>query len=165
MADAQGVSTQTLTDGRLTLKQAHLDYLDLPKEGAKLDITYGFGKCILLHNQSRREKLLDELLDSDDMDFDPAEQVVELHLDGVAQTVTVDDQGRLRVPELHLKFAELTDKSCKVVVIPQRRSRWLELWREDHFDAHVSAQSDEWQDVLSRVRKRRREEREGHSGS
>jgi DNA-binding transcriptional regulator/RsmH inhibitor MraZ len=165
MADAQGVSTQTVTDGRLTLKQAHLQYLDLPEKDAKVDVSYGPENCILLHNPARRQQLLAELLDSQGLVLDSDENLVEIRLDSVANTVAVDDQGRMRIPELHLRFASLIEKSCKVVIVPRRRSGWLEVWGDANFDTFVKSGTDEWLDCLSRVSRRRLKERSGDAGS
>jgi DNA-binding transcriptional regulator/RsmH inhibitor MraZ len=156
MAESLGPSIQTITDGRLTLKKAHLEYLGDP---ANIDISYGPAKSIILHNPDRRLALVEEILGGPDFGLDKDQNQIELRLDSVAQTVPVDEQGRIRVPEVHLKFAGLTDKSCKVTLLPRRRNGWLEVWAEQKFDDFVADPSDQWLDALNRQILRRREER------
>ncbi len=159
MAGTIGASIQTLTDGRLTLKQAHLEYLELPADDLSIDITYGPDKCILIHNPARREQLVEEILGKVSIIPDEEEGEVELRLDSVAQTVPVDDQGRLRVPEVFLKFGGMTEKSCRVCLLPRRKSGWLEIRTESNYDAYVANPEDRWMRTLGRVLRNARGER------
>ncbi|NPV48730.1 MAG: hypothetical protein HPY69_17460 [Armatimonadetes bacterium] len=161
MASTTGASIQTLTDGRLTLKQAHLEYLELPPDNLSIDLTFGPDKCILIHNPAKREQLVNEILGNVSIIPDEEESEVELRLDSVATNVPVDEQGRLRIPELFLKFGDMLPRSCRVCLLPRRKSGWLELRTESNFDAWVANPDDRWMRILGRVlREARGEQRE-----
>jgi len=79
-------------------------------------------------------------------------------MDDMAENVPVDDQGRLRIPATHLKWAGLTEKSVKAQLLPARADGWLELYSEPTFDEMLLSPIDPWREAYDRLVRRRREE-------
>lgn len=155
-------SNQSITDGRLTLKKAHLEYLGNP---STIDVTFGPGRSILLHNPQRREALLEQILGAEQGPLDEDEMNVELRLDSMAEACPVDDQGRLRLGQTHLERGRLLEKGCKVVIFARRRNGWLEIWKAGEFDPMVENPADNWLSALNRLIQRGRGERADDNGS
>ena len=163
MADAPGPSLQNVTDGRLTLKQPHRDYLGQP---TSVDISMGPGNSILIHNRDRRRQLIAEIIGgTQGGPLDSDQNQVELRLDSMCQTCPVDEQGRVRLPEVLLELAGLTDKSSKAYIIPRSNNGWLEVWPQSEFKEFFRHPVDEWMEALNRLIQRRREERGPDTGA
>lgn len=167
MADSIGATIQTLTDGRLTLKEAHLKYLglDMEADDPKVDISYGQDRCILLHNPEKRAALVDEIMAGVSIIPDDEEGEVGTRLEDVALSVSVDKQGRLRIPELFLKFGEMMEKTSKVCILPRQRIGWLEIRTEANFEAFIADPNDRWYKLLGRVVRRARGEQSESSAA
>lgn len=147
MADDLGPVIQTLTDGRLTLKPPQRGFLGNPPQ---VDATMGPANAILLHNCDRRLQLLEQIVRIPEGKGPNKDQLnVRLRLDGLKHTCQVDDQGRLRLPEMLLELAGLTDKSCKVFLVPDRVNGWLEIWPQEDFKAFFKNPQDQWLDSLN----------------
>jgi DNA-binding transcriptional regulator/RsmH inhibitor MraZ len=156
MAPTIAPSNQSVTNGRLTLKKAHLEYLGNPET---VDVTFGPGHSILLHNPQRREQLINQILGDNPGPLDEDEMNIELRLDSMAEACAVDEQGRMRLGQTHLERGKLTEKGCKVVVFARRRNGWLEIWKLDDFDPMVNDSSDPWLSAFNRLIQRGRKER------
>lgn len=160
MPEAIGPTIQTVTDGRLTLKKSHLEYLGNP---ASVDVTFGPGRSILIHESSRRKQMVETLLGTDEGPLDSDQSQVEFRLDSMAESVPVDDQGRMRLPAMHLDRAMLTEKGCKAYLVPRRRNGWLEVWNQQEFSRVVDDPTDNWLDSLNKVILRCRGERQSEA--
>ena len=148
MSELIGPAIHSITDGRLTFKKPHLEYLGNP---SSVDITLGPGKSILIHNPERRAQLVEQLLGGVEGMLDSNQYQVAMRLDNMADNAPVDEQGRLRIPPLYLKRAGLTDKSAKACLVPARRDGWLELYSETEFERIIDDPADPWREALDRV--------------
>lgn len=147
MADDLGPVIQTLTDGRLTLKPAQREFLGSPPQ---VDVTMGPAQAILIHNPVKRLELLQQVIKVPPGGRLNKNQInVRMRLDGLKHSCTVDDQGRLRLPEMLLELAGLTEKSCRVYLVPDRYNDWLEVWAQEAFKAYFRQPEDQWLDALN----------------
>lgn len=154
MSEIIGPAIHSITDGRLTFKKPHLEYLGNP---SCVDITYGPGKSILIHNPQRRSQMVEDLLGGVDGVLDTNHRRVAMRLDNMADSAPVDDQSRIRIPALYLKRAGLIEKTVKAYLVPARREGWLELYNEDAFEAMFEGDDDDaWDDALDAVIKAQR---------
>jgi len=153
MPETIGPAIQSVTDGRLTFKKAHLEYLGNPE---CVDVTFGPGRSILIHNPQRRQELLDMLLADEEGLLDEDQNQIELRLDSLADPAPVDEQGRMRIPQVYLNRLQLPDKGAKVYLFRRRRNGWIEVWSEAEFDRMIDAPADVWQVALNRLVLRRR---------
>lgn len=153
-----GPATQTVSDGRFTFKKPHLEFLGNPTQ---VDVSYGPGKSILIHNPERRRQFVDRLLGDVEI-LDSDETQVEFRLDNMCETVPIDEQGRMRIPGVFLERAALEEKGVKAYIIPSRRTGWLEIYNHANFLDRVDKPEDDWRQALDRVIKARREEQARH---
>lgn len=147
MAENIAPAIHSITEGRLTFKKSHLEYLDNP---TAVDITFGPGRSILIHNPERRLALLRQLLGDEPL-LDSVQSQVEFRLDSMSDSVLVDEQSRIRIPAPFLNRARLTEKGAKAYLIPRRRNGWIEVWSEPEFDKIVDDPIDQWTEMLNRV--------------
>lgn len=163
MPETIGPAIHSITDGRLTFKKPHLEYLENP---TSVDITLGPGKSILIHNPAKRQRLVDELLGGDDGVLDSNQRRVAMRLDNMADSASIDEQGRIRIPALYLKRAGLVEKTVKAYLVPARREGWLELYDEAAFEAMLSASTDDeddaWSEALDAVIRAQRKREAEH---
>lgn len=158
MAETPGSILQSVTDGRLTLRKAHLDYLGNPDS---VDVTLGPGTGIILHSPKRRLELLKDLLgDPDALQPDDDASYVQLRLHSVRDNAPVDDQGRLRIPPMFVNYLKLPDKQAKVYLISGRGNKWVELWPEADFTTMVNTRADDWLQAFNRTQEKAKEQKQ-----
>lgn len=148
MSDTIGPAIHSITDGRLTFKKPHLEYLGNPQS---VQLTFGPGHTVLIHNPDRRQQLVEQLLGGVQGMLDGDQYQVAMRLDNMADDAPVDDQGRIRIPVIYLKRAGLTDKTTKAYLVPARRDGWLELYSESEFERIIDDPTDPWREALDRL--------------
>lgn len=151
-----GPTDQIINDGRLTLKKSYLEFLGNP---SKVDISYGPGRCILIHNPERRKAFVKQILPPLGEPLNKDESFVELRLNSEVKETPVDDQGRLRIEQVYLEWAGLTGKT-KVYLRPRVRHLWIEVWNAEGYFGSLEKPDDPWEDALNRVVERLREHRQ-----
>jgi len=149
MDDPIGTSQQSVTNGRLTLKKPHLEFLGNPSE---VILTYGPGRAILILAKPKwlefKSRILGEegsgLLSEDQM-------LVERRLVSNAALCEIDEQSRLRVPATHLRRGKLEEKSSKAQLVPSPHSGWIELWNAEEYDRVMDEEDAEYRAAFSRA--------------
>jgi DNA-binding transcriptional regulator/RsmH inhibitor MraZ len=146
MATSIGPTSQSVTDGRLTLKKPHLEFLGNP---SSVDISYGPGNSILIHNPQRRQEFLKKVLPPPGTPLTDAEDFVDRRVASGGMEAGVDDQGRLRIDRVYLVRAGLTEKGATAYLLPRTGDGWIEVWNEAGFQASFDNREDQWREALS----------------
>lgn len=147
LAPNPGPVDQAITDGRLTLKKPYLDFLGNPKV---VDISYGPGKSILIHNPERRKDFVDKVLPPRGKPLNRDESFVERRLNSGTKPTPVDDQGRIRIEQVYLGWAGLMAKS-QAYLMPRDHHQWIEVWNEEGYHQSLSGMEDAWEEALNNV--------------
>lgn len=146
MATSIGPTSQSITDGRLTLKKPHLEFLGNP---AAVDVSYGPGSSILIHNPQRRQEFLKKVLPPPGTPLTAAEDYVDRRVGSGGAETPLDDQGRMRVDKVYLVRAGLTEKGATAYLLPRTGDGWIEVWNEAGFSASFDNRDDDWREALS----------------
>jgi MraZ protein len=127
----RGVATVSLdSKSRLVVPARYRDAL-LVNGGGRVVITADPGQCLLLYPLPEWEPIEKKL--NGLSDFNPRTRSLKQLLVGYAHDMDMDSAGRVLLPPMLRKFAEL-DKN--VVLVGQGSK--VELWNESRWDAQVS---------------------------
>jgi DNA-binding transcriptional regulator/RsmH inhibitor MraZ len=153
MALSIGPTSQSITDGRLSLKKPHLEFLGNP---ASVDISYGPGNSILIHNPQRRQDFLNKVLPPQGTPLTDAEDFVDRRVGSGGMEIPVDDQGRIRIDRVYLVRAALIEKGATAYLLPRTGDGWIEVWSEENFQASLDNREDQWREALGALAARLR---------
>ena len=146
MAPSTGPTSQSIADGRLMLKKPHLEFLGNPPT---VDISYGPGNSILIHNPQRRQEFLKKVLPPQGTPLTDAEDFVDRRLGSGSTEIPVDDQGRIRIDKVYLVRSGLTEKGATAYLLPRIGDGWIEVWNEEGYRDSFDNRKDEWREALS----------------
>lgn len=140
-------AVHSITDGRLTLKKPHVDFLKNPPH---VIVTFGPGNRVLLHNPTEYDQLIERLFGGTTGMLDADQYFVAQRLENVAEIAAIDDQSRMRLSQIFLDRMEIKEKSAKIYAVTAKRDGWLELHGASFNDSFDDAK-DPWLRALSRL--------------
>ncbi|GIV60104.1 division/cell wall cluster transcriptional repressor MraZ [Rhodocaloribacter litoris] len=115
-----------------------------PEAKNTFTITRGFEQCIFLYPLDKWEAIEDEfeqlnLYQRESRDF------VRIILMW-AEEVTLDGQGRVRIPETLMDYARITDKALIIGALDH-----IEIWNPELFDAYINSKAERYETLAEQV--------------
>ncbi|GIV58652.1 MAG: division/cell wall cluster transcriptional repressor MraZ [Bacteroidetes bacterium] len=115
-----------------------------PEAKNTFTLTRGFEKCIFLYPLDKWEQIEDEfeqlnLYQRESRDF---VRMIMMW----AEEVTLDGQGRVRIPESLMEYAGITDRALIIGALDH-----IEIWDPDLFDAYINGKAEKYETLAEQV--------------
>lgn len=115
-----------------------------PEAKGTFTVTRGFEKCVFLYAQDHWETLEEQLSQLNTFKSDARHFVRMVMM--WAEEVSLDAQGRIGVPKQLLEFAGVGDRALIIGSLNH-----IEIWDPQAFEAHMSDQNVEYDDLAEQV--------------
>ena len=115
-----------------------------PEAKGAFTITRGLEQCIFLYPLDRWEEIEQEMYERNM--YDRNTRVFIRNLTRWAEDVELDSQGRIRIPERLMQFAEISDQATVIGALDR-----IEIWAPDVFENYLNAQDDDYETLAESV--------------
>lgn len=115
-----------------------------PEAKGTFVVTRGFEQCIMVFPLDRWEKIEEEI--GSLSTYNQEARTFTRLLMRWAEEVTLDGQGRIRLPESLVEYADITEQALIIGSFDR-----IEIWSPAVFDAYLNAQTDDYETLAERV--------------
>lgn len=115
-----------------------------PEANGAFTITRGTKRNIYLYPQDRWREMEEKLKEKKMYQRETEDAVRLLYM--WADDVSLDSQGRVRIPESLKAFANITDRAVIIGTYDK-----IEIWNPETLEAHLNAQSERYETLAERV--------------
>jgi MraZ protein len=115
-----------------------------PEAKSTFTVTRGFEKCIFLYPLDRWMEMEEEI--GSLSNYDREARAFTRRIMMWAEEVTLDGQGRIRLPEALMEFASISDKSLVLGAYDR-----IEIWNPESFEQYLNEETDDYETLAERV--------------
>lgn len=131
------------TKGRMAIPAKMRNVLN-PEAKSTFTVTRGFEKCIFLYPLDRWMEMEEEI--GSLSTYDREARAFTRRIMMWAEEVTLDGQGRIRLPEALIEFAGIDDKSLVLGAYDR-----IEIWNPEVFEQYLNEETDDYETLAERV--------------